>query len=299
MIRLHRQQLSSEHASRHSTTTHWKTFCFQNRLLTSLPLRSTLSTVRSPTIKCARGMWIIVTTANFHERWPTRTVESQGLLTVCQRVTTFSNYANRTIQKRKNSFRMYTKNLTHIMTREKRIFQGNDHTRRHRSADAENSKTLSEKSPEIQESSATAQVFRQAESNRAAEVQKRSKSNLRAIWRLGTNNRIIDTSCGLVLKKPIPTKRLLVLTDNSLWSSGHGLMTKYNVEQKLNSMKRTLHHITFGLQVLNPSRMWMSFYSSNFSAKTSRSFGKEPHLLGQESQQQCVPVASHYHDIRS
>ena len=77
-------------------------------------------------------------------------------------------------------------------------------------------------------------------------------------------NTALSNACELALKKPIPGKQLVLMTDASFRSAGYALMIEDNPDQKLQSKRKTYAPVAFGSKIFSPAQLKMSIYSKEF-----------------------------------
>ena len=71
-------------------------------------------------------------------------------------------------------------------------------------------------------------------------------------------------ACELALKQPIPGKQLVLMTDPSFRSAGYALMIADNLNQKIQSKRKS--PVAFGSKIFSPAQLKMSIYSKEFLA---------------------------------
>ena len=91
-------------------------------------------------------------------------------------------------------------------------------------------------------------------------------------------NKALSDACELALKKPIPGKQLVLMTDASLRSAGYALMIEDNPDQKIQSKRKTYAPVAFGSKIFSPAQLKMSIYSKEFLA-IYMAFLKFAHIL--------------------
>ena len=79
-------------------------------------------------------------------------------------------------------------------------------------------------------------------------------------------NRALSDACELALKRPIPGKQLVLMTDASFRSAGYALMIEDNPNQKIQSKRKTYAPVAFGSKIFSPAQLNMSMYSKEFLA---------------------------------
>ena len=79
-------------------------------------------------------------------------------------------------------------------------------------------------------------------------------------------NKALSDACELALKQPIPGKQLVLMTDASFRSAGYALMIEDNLDQKIQSKRKTYAPMAFGSKIFSPAQLKMSMYSKEFLA---------------------------------
>ena len=79
-------------------------------------------------------------------------------------------------------------------------------------------------------------------------------------------NTALSNACELALKKPIPGKQLVLMTDASFRSAGYALMIEDNADLKIQSERKTYAPVAFGSKLFYPAQLKMSIYSKQFLA---------------------------------
>ena len=79
-------------------------------------------------------------------------------------------------------------------------------------------------------------------------------------------NRALSDACELALKKPIPGKQLVLMTDASFRNAGHALMIEDIPDQKIESKRKTYAPVAFGSKISSPAQLKMFIYSKKFLA---------------------------------
>ena len=79
-------------------------------------------------------------------------------------------------------------------------------------------------------------------------------------------NKALSDACELALKQPIPGKQLVLMTDASFRSAGYALMIEDNLDQKIQSKRKTYAPVAFGSINFTPAQLKMSIYSKQFLA---------------------------------
>ena len=75
----------------------------------------------------------------------------------------------------------------------------------------------------------------------------------------------LSDACELALKRPIPGKQLVLMTDASFRSAGYALMIGDNPNQKIQSKRKT-YSVAFGSKIFSPPQRKKSIYSKEFLA---------------------------------
>ena len=79
-------------------------------------------------------------------------------------------------------------------------------------------------------------------------------------------NAALAEASGLALKQPITGQQYVLMTDASFRASGYALMIEEEIDQKLNSKKKTFAPVAFGSKVFSPAQLKMSIYCKEFLA---------------------------------
>ena len=79
-------------------------------------------------------------------------------------------------------------------------------------------------------------------------------------------NQQLEQSCKLALKQPIKNKQLILMTDASFTAAGYAIMIEDDLDQKLQSRRKTYAPIAFGSKTFNPTQLKMSIYAKEFLA---------------------------------
>ena len=79
-------------------------------------------------------------------------------------------------------------------------------------------------------------------------------------------NKALSDACELALKKLIPGKQLVLMTDASFRSARFALITEDNPDQKIQSKRKTYAPVAFGSKIFHPAQLKMSIYSKDFLA---------------------------------
>ena len=74
----------------------------------------------------------------------------------------------------------------------------------------------------------------------------------------------LSDACEIALKKPIPGKQLILMSDASFRSAGYALMIEDNPDQKIQSKRKTYAPAAFSSKIFSPAQLKMSIYSKEF-----------------------------------
>ena len=66
-------------------------------------------------------------------------------------------------------------------------------------------------------------------------------------------NNALNDVCHFSLKQPIPGKQQVLMTDENFSCAGYALMTEDNLDQKIQSKRKTLAPFAFGSKILTSS----------------------------------------------
>ena len=77
-------------------------------------------------------------------------------------------------------------------------------------------------------------------------------------------NKLLENSCQLALKQPLKNKQLIVMSDASFTAAGYAIMIEDDLNQKLQSRRKTYAPIAFGSKTFNPTQTKMSIYAKEF-----------------------------------
>ena len=77
-------------------------------------------------------------------------------------------------------------------------------------------------------------------------------------------NKALSDACELALKQPLPGKQFVLMTDASFRSAGYALMIEDNLDQKIQSKRKTYAQVAFGSKIFSPAQLKMSIYSKEF-----------------------------------
>ena len=91
-------------------------------------------------------------------------------------------------------------------------------------------------------------------------------------------NEALSDACKSALKRTIPGKQLVLLTDANFRSAGYALMFEDNPDHKSPSKKKTYAPVAFGSKFFSPAQLKMSIYSKEFLA-IYVAFLKVAHIL--------------------
>ena len=100
-------------------------------------------------------------------------------------------------------------------------------------------------------------------------------------------NKALSDACQLALKQPIPGKQLVLMTNSSFRSAGYALMIEDNLDQKIQSKRKTNSPVAFGSKVFSPAQLKMSIYWKDFLA-TYMAFIEFAHILWETSKATIV-----------
>ena len=81
-------------------------------------------------------------------------------------------------------------------------------------------------------------------------------------------NKSLSEACQLALKKPIPGKQLVLMTDASFRSAGYALMIQDDPDQKIQSKRKTYAPVAFGSKVFSSRSLRCQFTRKNFWQST-------------------------------
>ena len=76
----------------------------------------------------------------------------------------------------------------------------------------------------------------------------------------------LSDACELALKRPIPGKQFVLMTDTRFRSAAYVLMIEVNRDQKIQSKRKTYAPVAFGSNFFSPAQFKMSIYSKEFLA---------------------------------
>ena len=108
-------------------------------------------------------------------------------------------------------------------------------------------------------------------------------------------NRALSGACPLALKQPIPGKQLVLMTDTSFRSAGYAFMVGDNLDQKIQSKRKTHAPVAFGSKIFPPAQLKISIYSKEFLANYMP-FLEFAHILWEvKSQQLCSQTTNPLH----
>ena len=68
------------------------------------------------------------------------------------------------------------------------------------------------------------------------------------------------------LKRPIPGKQFVLMTDASFRSAGYALMIEDNLDEKIQSKRKTSATMVFSSKIFSNAQLKMSLYSEDFLA---------------------------------
>ena len=73
-------------------------------------------------------------------------------------------------------------------------------------------------------------------------------------------NKALGDACQHSSKQPIPGKQLVLMTDARFRSAGYALKIEDNLDQKIQSKKKTYAPVAFGSKIFSPAQLKMSIY---------------------------------------
>ena len=88
------------------------------------------------------------------------------------------------------------------------------------------------------------------------EVAIKIKSEMKETF--GSVNKALSDACQLALKQPNSGKQLVLMTDASYRSAGYALIVEDNLDQKIQSKRKTYAPVTFGSNFFSPAQLKMS-----------------------------------------
>ena len=97
-----------------------------------------------------------------------------------------------------------------------------------------------------------------------AEVPININSELKAAF--DSINKALSDACELTLKQLSPGKQLVLMTDASFGSAGYALMIEGNLDQKIQSKRKTYADVAFGSKIFCPAQLKMSICSKELLA---------------------------------
>ena len=68
-------------------------------------------------------------------------------------------------------------------------------------------------------------------------------------------DKAISDAFELALKKPLPGKQLVVMTDTSLWIAGYDLMIENIADKKIQSERKMHEHVAFGSRKFSSTQL--------------------------------------------
>ena len=71
-------------------------------------------------------------------------------------------------------------------------------------------------------------------------------------------NKALSDACHLALMQPIPGKQIVLVTDASFRSAGYAIMIEDNLDQKIQSNRKTYDLVAFGSKIFFPAQLKMS-----------------------------------------
>ena len=107
-------------------------------------------------------------------------------------------------------------------------------------------------------------------------------------------NKTLSDACQLALKRPIPGKQLVLMSNVSFRGAGYALMIEDNPDQKIQSKWKTYAPVAFGSKNFFPEQLKMSIYSKELLAIYSVGNIKTNDCLnGQQISYPVLPDKSH------
>ena len=79
-------------------------------------------------------------------------------------------------------------------------------------------------------------------------------------------SKALSDACQLAMKRPIPGKQLVLMTDASFRRAGKALMIEDNPDQKIESKRKTYAPVAFGSKIFSPTQLKMSIFSKKLLA---------------------------------
>ena len=79
-------------------------------------------------------------------------------------------------------------------------------------------------------------------------------------------NEALDPCCHLALRKPLPGKQLVLMTDASFQAAGYAVLIEDDPNQKYTSTRKTYAPIAYGSKTYSPSQIKMCIYAKEFLA---------------------------------
>ena len=76
----------------------------------------------------------------------------------------------------------------------------------------------------------------------------------------------LSDTCELALEQPIPGKQLVLMTDVKFRSAGYAVMIEDNLDQKIQSKRKTYAPVAFGSKISSTAQHTKLIYSKEFSA---------------------------------
>ena len=70
----------------------------------------------------------------------------------------------------------------------------------------------------------------------------------------------------MALKQPLKEKLLMLMSDACFIAAGYAIMIEDDLQQKLQSKRKTYTPIVFGSKTFNPTQLEMSIYAKEFQA---------------------------------
>ena len=86
------------------------------------------------------------------------------------------------------------------------------------------------------------------------------------VEQLNEINRDLDRCSQLAMRKPLPNRQLVLMTDASFTAAGYAILTEDDQNQKYTSVKKSYAPIAYGSKIFIPSQLKMSIYAKEFLA---------------------------------
>ena len=101
-------------------------------------------------------------------------------------------------------------------------------------------------------------------------------------------NKALCDECQLVLKQPVPGKQLLLMTDASFRRAGYALMIEDDLEQGIQSKRKTYAPVALGSKIFSPAQLKLSIYSIELLAYINMAFLEFAHIPWEASKPTIV-----------